>query len=194
MARRSPARAKGKLSWPKIDEIHTLIFDFDGVFTDNRVIVSQDGMEMVSCSRADGLGMDMLRRHIAQNGSPTAFILSTEANLVVTARARKLKMECLQGVADKLQSIENHFAQTLPNERAPFDGLMYVGNDLNDLAVMRRATYSVAPADAHPLVRRAATFTLPQFGGRGFVRAIVERLLQLNTLSTEEVCELVSDR
>jgi len=178
-----------------MSRLHTIIFDFDGVFTDNTVYVAEDGREIVRCSRADGLGMDILRRWVARNGdSLKFFILSTETNPVVLARAKKLKTECRHGVSDKLATVQAYFAEQRPTDATPFDGLMFVGNDLNDLALMERAAYSVVPSDAHPLVRKAATYALPERGGDGFVRALIERLLQVNTLSMEEVRGLVSDR
>ena len=53
-----------KLSLPNFENIHTIIFDFDGVFTDNKVLVSQDGSEFVSCSKEDSLGLDILKNLI----------------------------------------------------------------------------------------------------------------------------------
>jgi 3-deoxy-D-manno-octulosonate 8-phosphate phosphatase (KDO 8-P phosphatase) len=190
-ARVSPSRRR---EWPAIARLHTVIFDFDGVFTDNTVYVSDEGREHVRCNRADGLGLDMLRRYAARNGgAPRFFILSTETNPVVTARAKKLKMECRQGIADKVAAVDAYFVEARRADPAPYAGLLFAGNDLNDLALIQRAAYSVVPDDAHPLVKRAATFTLPQRGGEGFVRAVVERLLALETLSMEEVRGLVSD-
>jgi 3-deoxy-D-manno-octulosonate 8-phosphate phosphatase (KDO 8-P phosphatase) len=182
-------------SWPALERLHTVIFDFDGVFTDNNVYVSDEGRELVRCSRGDGLGVAMLRRYAERHGgSPHVFVLSTELNTVVTSRARKLKLECRQGVADKVAAVEGYFAERRPTDAAPYAGMLFAANDLNDLALIQRAAYSVVPADAHPLVKRAATFTMPQRGGEGFVRAVIERLLQLDTLSMEEICGLVSDR
>ena len=78
------------------DKPAAVVFDFDGVFTDNRVLVFGDGSEAVSCSRGDGLGLDRLRA----TGLPL-LVLSTERNEVVAARCRKVQLECRQGLADK---------------------------------------------------------------------------------------------
>jgi 3-deoxy-D-manno-octulosonate 8-phosphate phosphatase (KDO 8-P phosphatase) len=72
--------------------------------------------------------------------------------------------------------------------------VIYLGNDLNDLPVILRAGFSVAPADAHERVCRAASVVLPQAGGNGFVRAFVERLLDIQNMTTEELHELVHHR
>ena len=96
-------------SLPEWTEIHTIIFDFDGVFTDNKVWIDQSGCEFVRCDRADGLAFDLLRGFIAQNHwCLTYFILSKEKNPVVSARARKLRVACNQGVSNKVAFIEKY--------------------------------------------------------------------------------------
>ena len=80
--------------------IKAIVFDFDGVFTDNRVIVSENGKESVICNRADGLGLEMLRiLDIPMT------IISTEKNLVVSSRAKKLKIPVVHGVKNKIKEI-----------------------------------------------------------------------------------------
>ncbi len=71
----------------KIKDIKAIVFDFDGVFTDNRVIISEDGKESVICNRSDGIGLEIIR-----NLEIPMKIISTEKNPVVTIRAKKLKL------------------------------------------------------------------------------------------------------
>jgi len=179
---------------PALSTIHTVAFDFDGVFTDNKVWVDQDGRESVRCDRGDGFAFDLVRS-FCRRGRLDAefFILSKEPNPVVLARARKLRLDCHHGVHDKLAFMQEYLAQRFPGDRAAFAGLVYVGNDLNDLPLMRHAGYAVAPADAHHLVRSVAHLIIERPGGDGFVRAFIERLLKINELSSEEIDELVSD-
>ena len=89
-----PTSERALRGWPS--PIELLVFDFDGVFTDNRVLVLQDGREAVVCNRGDGMGLSMLR----DKGLPMA-VLSTEVNPVVDARCKKLRLECRHGLADK---------------------------------------------------------------------------------------------
>lgn len=182
-----------KTRWPNIAAVHTIVFDFDGVFTDNKVYVSQSGEEFVRCDRSDGLAIDFLRRY--RDRSPQAlqfFIVSTERNPVVEARARKLRIEVHQDVRDKLAFITAYLGKR--SEPDPFAGLVYVGNDLNDLAVLRRAGFSIVPSDAHPKVQAIASAVLPHNGGSGFVRAAVEKLLRIDNMTPEEIHELVCHR
>lgn len=180
------------IAWPPLASVHTIAFDFDGVFTDNKVYLNQDGVESVRCDRGDGLGIDFLRsaRELGRIKADV-FILSKEPNPVVLARARKLKLDCRHGVVRKKDFMDAYFAEQRPADLAPYAGLVFLGNDLNDLALMCAAGFSIAPEDAHPLVKRHASVVLPQRGGEGFVRAFVEQLLGIGEMSLEEIYELV---
>jgi YrbI family 3-deoxy-D-manno-octulosonate 8-phosphate phosphatase len=153
--------------------IDLVVFDFDGVFTDNRVLVATDGTELVACDRGDGHGVSLLRAL----GVPM-LVLSTETDPVVTARCRKLNIECIQGVDDKLAAL----TALVGERRMALARTVYVGNDVNDLACLKAAGYAVVPADAHPAVRPHAHLVLSKAGGRGAVRelcdAITEHLLK----------------
>jgi 3-deoxy-D-manno-octulosonate 8-phosphate phosphatase (KDO 8-P phosphatase) len=186
---------RARRRWPRLSEIHTIVFDFDGVFTDNKVYLNDQGSEFVRCDRADGLAMDFLR-HSQRTGRHqiALLVLSKEQNAVVAARAKKLGLECRHGVADKLAFMESYLAERQRGRSRPWAGLVYLGNDLNDLPVLERAGFSVAPEDAHPLVKRRASLVLRRRGGEGFVRAFVEELLGVPKMSRREIHELVSDR
>ena len=84
-----------------IKTIDVLIFDFDGVLTDNKVHIDKNGSEFVICNRSDGLGFEAIKKL----NKPT-FILSSEKNLVVTARANKLDVPVIQGISNKLAALE----------------------------------------------------------------------------------------
>ena len=83
-----------------LENIDAFIFDFDGVLTNNLVFVDQDGKELVSCNRSDGLAFDVLRKL-----KKPSYILSTEKNPIVSARAKKLKIQAIQGVEDKVKEL-----------------------------------------------------------------------------------------
>jgi YrbI family 3-deoxy-D-manno-octulosonate 8-phosphate phosphatase len=179
---------------PGINAIHTVAFDFDGVFTDNKVWIDQNGHESVRCDRGDGLAFDLVRAYQQQyNLTIKFFILSKEKNPVVIARARKLKLDCHHGVTNKLTFMRKYLENRYPSEIDHFSGVVYLGNDLNDLSLMRQVGYAVAPADAHAKVRQIADLVLQQKGGEGFVRAFIELLLGINTLKENQIHELVSN-
>lgn len=183
---------KTNVPWPQLETIHTIAFDFDGVFTNNKVYVSETGMEHVCCDRADGLAIDLLRGYKrVRDLDFQMIILSQEKNPVVGARARKLGLRCVSGKDHKLNWLKTFFESTRPYDTAPFTGLIYLGNDLNDLPAIEYAGFSVVPADAHPLLRSAASVVLDTPGGCGFVREFVERLLRLGQMNREELYELI---
>ena len=169
-------------------DIHTLAFDFDGVFTDNNVFVDQFGNESVMCDRSDGLGFDLLRKFMHKHDwSPEIFILSTEVNPVVKARASKLKIKSYQNISNKLVFLKEYLAS---NNLSP-SGLVYLGNDLNDLPVTKLDCYFIAPHDAHPFVLSRASCVLESDGGHGFVRHFIELLCQIHTLSSDQLFQLL---
>ncbi|MGE3519678.1 MAG: HAD hydrolase family protein [Vicinamibacterales bacterium] len=155
--------ARGRLP----ERLRLVVFDFDGVMTDNRVWVADDGAESVVCDRGDGLGLSMLRTLGVET-----LVLSTERNPVVGARCRKLDLPFCQGVPDKA----DHLRRLLVERRIAPCQVVYVGNDVNDLACMQMVGCSVAVADAHPAVRRVADIILTRVGGRGAVRELCDRI------------------
>jgi YrbI family 3-deoxy-D-manno-octulosonate 8-phosphate phosphatase len=168
---------------PEPIDVDCVITDFDGVHTDDRAYVDSDGREMVLVSRSDGMGVSMLRR-----SGVKVLIMSTEHNPVVAARARKLGVPVLQGLADK---------QTVLRDWLSIEGLdptrvAYVGNDVNDLGPMSEVGWPIATPDAHPRVRAAARVVLTKAGGSGAVRELCDRVVAARPEAP--VTEAVSDR
>ena len=145
------------------------VFDFDGVFTDNRVLVGQDGRESVWCSRADGLGVEMLMR----SGVP-ALVISAEKNPIVTARTGKLGLECIQGCDDKWAELE----RVLAGRRLAPAVVAYVGNDVNDRDCLTQVGVPICVADAHDEVLPLARLVTARPGGRGAVREICDAIMR----------------
>jgi len=146
-------------------DIDLIVYDFDGVMTDNRVIVFQNGTEAVVVNRADGLGVDYFR-----GLSIPQLILSTETNPVVNARAAKLSLEVIASCKNKKTALENYCAQ----KGYDLTRVLYVGNDLNDLEVMRIVGFPVAPADAHSKIKQIAKLITDAKGGEGVVRELFD--------------------
>lgn len=151
------------------DVVSLVVFDFDGVMTDNTVTVSESGEEWVRCDRGDGLGIDRLR----EAGIPM-IILSTEKNLTVAARAQKLRLEHYQGVGEKGEFLKEYLAKrgVAPKE------VVYLGNDVNDSGCFELVGCPVAVADAHPEIIQRAQIVLSKRGGEGAVRELSDRLLK----------------
>lgn len=151
--------------------ISMIIYDFDGVLTDNKVYFSQDGQEMVVCHRGDGWWIG----EIGKLGI-NQLILSTETNPVVSARGNKLGIEVWQGEKDKGKALE----RIVQEKKMTLSQILYVGNDMNDFECFRRAGWTCAPKDSHPKILELARTVLPVAGGQGVVRYIFDLCLELN--------------
>lgn len=158
-------RSIASLKFTKIDLV---AFDFDGVFTDNFVYVSEEGLESVRCSRFDGIGISYLK-----SINIHSMIISTEINNVVQKRAKKLAIECHNGVKDKRQFLETY---CLENN---FDiaNTVFVGNDINDLEVLKIVGYPILVKDHHKSLANYNFYTLTHYGGSGAVRELCEKIL-----------------
>ncbi|MET0829641.1 MAG: acylneuraminate cytidylyltransferase [Microbacterium sp.] len=150
-------------------DVAAVVTDFDGVHTDDTVLTDADGRESVRVSRTDGMGIARLRRA----GVPV-LILSSETNPVVSARARKLRVDVRQGVEDKAAALRE-WAET---QRVALSRVAYIGNDINDLACLELVGYPVAVPEAHPLVLASARVIVSRAGGHGAVRELADRILR----------------
>jgi N-acylneuraminate cytidylyltransferase len=152
--------------WP--ENVSLVVFDFDGVMTDNRVWVNQDGVETVAANRGDGMGVEMLLA-----AGFKAVIISTESNPVVATRARKLGLPYFHGIGDKASTLKAY----LEKENLPAEETVYLGNDVNDLPCFPIVARALVVADAHADVRRRADQVLSFPGGHGAVREMCDLLL-----------------
>jgi YrbI family 3-deoxy-D-manno-octulosonate 8-phosphate phosphatase len=161
----------GKPRRPIPEKIELLVMDFDGVLTDNRVWVDQDGREMVAANRSDSLWLSLLREKGVQ-----VFVISKETNPVVAARCRKMNIPYIQGEDDK----ETALKKLLAGRGVDPVHAAYCGNDVNDLACFPLVGWAVAVADSVPEVTRQADFVLSSLGGHGAVRELCEIILTGN--------------
>jgi N-acylneuraminate cytidylyltransferase len=149
-------------------DVDAVVTDFDGVHTDDTVLIDRDGVEFTTVSRKDGMGVGLLKRA----GVPM-LILSTEVYPLATARASKLGIEVQQGLDDKLPALERWAAE----KGIDLARIAYLGNDVNDLGCLRVVGWPIAVADAHRQVLEAARVVLDSRGGDGAVRELADRIL-----------------
>jgi len=154
-----------------INEIDLFVFDFDGVLTNNLVYLDQNGIESIACSRADGLAFDVLRKL-----KKPVYILSTEKNTVVSARAKQLEVPVFQGVKNKEEALR----ELVDREGYQLAKVLYVGNDVNDYNAMLISGYSACPADSHSKIKDTVNFVLRTDGGKGVAREILEDIFGID--------------
>ncbi len=153
---------------PMPEKVEMLVMDFDGVLTDNRVWVDQDGREMVAANRSDSLWLNLLREKGVQ-----AFVISKETNPVVAARCQKMGIPYIQGEDDK----ETALKELLAERGVDPAHVVYCGNDVNDLPCFPLVGWAVAVADAVPEAARQADFVLRRAGGHGAVQELCALIL-----------------
>lgn len=161
--------AAAKRSMP--EKIDLIICDFDGVITDNRVWVDQDGTETVAAYRSDSVRVKDLRAI-----GIDVMILSSEPNRVVEARARKMGVEAIHGIA--LDDKGRVMLEVLERKNIKAENVIFIGNDINDLPCFEVAGWSVAVADAYPEVIAAADHVLNKAGGHGALRELCDLILK----------------
>jgi YrbI family 3-deoxy-D-manno-octulosonate 8-phosphate phosphatase len=149
----------------KKQELPKIIFtDFDGCLTDDRVWLNQDGEEFVAANRKDGLAINRLKALGIR-----VVITSTETNKVVTARGKKLGVEVLQGLKDKVSAINQYLNQY----NLSWSESWYIGNDVNDLGPIQKAKFSICPSDAVKVVKKQVDLKLKTRGGYGILSELV---------------------
>ena len=150
-------------------KLKLIVYDFDGVMTDNKVYIDQVGNEMVQVSRADGQGIYEIKKLGIDQ-----IIISTEKNSVVLKRANKLGIPCLQGIEDKKVSLIDHCNKN----NIDLKHTAFVGNDINDKTAMNIVGTTFCPADAHNSIKAISDHILKTKGGQGVVRELLEIIIK----------------
>jgi YrbI family 3-deoxy-D-manno-octulosonate 8-phosphate phosphatase len=147
-------------------DIQLIVTDFDGVLTDNRVLVDEDGKEAVWCNRSDGLAIEMFKKKGVE-----VIVISKEKNPVVAQRCTKLDIEYYQGIDTKIDL----FKQVVAEKKKNMKNVCYIGNDSNDVDCLKEAGLAIVSADAYSEVKKIADKILESNGGQGVLREIYER-------------------
>ena len=148
----------------KLKHLKTFFIDFDGVLTNNKVTVNENGIESVICCRSDSLYSEMIKKNFCVD----MIIISSEKNNVVKSRAKKMNLSCVHNISDKYDYINKY----IKNKNLKFKNLAYIGNDLNDYKAMKNCYIRVCPSDAVPEIKEISNFILKTSGGDGVLREV----------------------
>ena len=151
-----------------LDRTELIVYDFDGVMTDNKVYVDQNGNEIVQVSRADGLGVSEIKKL-----SIKQIIISTEINPVVSTRACKLDIPFLLNVDNKKEVLMDY----CHNYKIDLNKVVFVGNDINDKEAMEIVGTTFCPSDAHESIKSIVDHVLEKKGGEGVIRELFDYIL-----------------
>lgn len=147
--------------------VKLIVFDFDGVMTNNKVLLSETGEEYAFISRSDGVGIYLLR----EAGYKVLF-LSSETKPIVAMRANKLHVPVIHGTKEKRNALIEYTAVN----GVSLEEILYVGNEWNDVECLKIAGVAVIPNDAHSCVKKLADIKLRSRGGDGVARELADLL------------------
>ena len=154
----------------RASRIKLLLMDCDGVLTDGRIWLFDNGEEQKGFHTRDGLGLELWHRAGLRSG-----IISGRKSSAVERRAQGLGMSFVrQGVTEKVQA----FREILDQAGVTSEEVAFIGDDLNDIPLMTRSGLGVAVADAAPEAREHAHYVTSVVGGYGAVREVVELILK----------------
>ena len=159
----------------KLKDIKLLAMDFDGVLTDNKVLIGEDGKELVICDRSDSLGINMLK---TEKKEIDIIVISKGTSKVVKARCEKLHIDYITGMDDKLEALKG----IIEMKNLKFDDVAYIGNDVNDIQCIQKSGIGVAVSDSANKVLQVADIVTTKKGDHGAVREFCDMLLHLNRL------------
>ena len=152
-----------------INFLDGLILDFDGVFTDNSLTTNSDNQESIISSKEDSIALKaMFKMTNELNLNFKVIVMSGEKNKSVFNRCKKLNLDCLYGVENKLETAKKQFKS--------LKKVLYVGNDINDFSIMTSCGLRWCPNDSNPLILQLSSRVLSKKGGNGCIREVINKL------------------
>ncbi|MBT3465319.1 HAD hydrolase family protein [archaeon] len=153
----------------KFQKIKLLVLDFDGVMTDNKVIVDENGKESVICNRSDGFGIELLKK-----AGIDVIVISKEKNKVVSARCKKLNIDCIQSIDKKIVVLQKE----IEKKNLLVENVCFIGNDINDIECIKFVGIGIAVNDAYEDVKSISDYITRKKGGEGAIREICDLILK----------------
>jgi 3-deoxy-D-manno-octulosonate 8-phosphate phosphatase (KDO 8-P phosphatase) len=152
-------------------KVTTFIFDIDGVLTDSTVLVLENGLQARRMNIKDGLGLQMAMK----NGFKVVAISGSYSEPVIQ-RLKKLGIEEVRmSVIDKRNFVEDYIAKN----NVSWEEILYMADDLPDIALMKHVGLPCCPADAVPEILELSKYISPVNGGFGCVRDVIEKVLRV---------------
>ena len=158
----------------KLKKIRLVITDVDGVLTDGGIFYSKNGEFLKKFNTRDSMGMELLL-----NCGIKTVMLTRENSEIVKKRAKKIKIaELYSNVADK----KSILPKILKNYNVRIDEIAYIGDDINDLEIMRSIGFAATPNDGNIEVKKISNYICKMKGGEGAFREIADLILGFNKL------------
>ncbi len=153
----------------KLKKIKLVITDVDGVLTDGGMYYNDEGEYMKKFNTRDSMGMELLLK----NGIKTIF-MTRENSQIVKERAKKIKIVDLYS---DVQNKEEMIPEILEKYGVTVDEIAYIGDDVNDLEIMKVVGFSASPNDGINIIKKNADYVCEKLGGEGVFREITELII-----------------
>jgi len=155
-----------------LNQVHTFIFDIDGVFTDGSVFIHPNGELIRTLNARDGYAVQLAVRR----GYKVAIITGGKSEAVKASLGNLGISDIFLGSSNKLEVFERYIAQHNLDPK----GILYMGDDIPDMKVMQHVGVPTCPSDAAEEIKAISCYVSSRAGGKGCVREIVEQVLKLH--------------
>lgn len=146
-----------------VNEFDLLVYDFDGVMTNNKFTLNPDGGESVILSRADGLAISQFKKFGIKQ-----IILSTEKNPIVKLRSKKLNIDCYNSIGNKKIFLKKYIIKNNIKKK-----ICYIGNDINDIQAAKLCDLIICPLDSYEEFKKISHIVVNKKGGDGVLREVL---------------------
>lgn len=155
----------------KLKKVKAFVFDVDGVMTDGRVLVHEDGQQLRTFHTRDGYALQLA----VKRGYPICVITGGHSSSVIERMDYLGISDVFLGVKDKSKVLD----KWLKKNGLSLDDVLYMGDDIPDLKDMSRVGVAACPANAVEEIRAVSAYISPMEGGRGAVRDVIEKVMKL---------------
>jgi 3-deoxy-D-manno-octulosonate 8-phosphate phosphatase (KDO 8-P phosphatase) len=152
--------------------VRTFVFDVDGVLTDGSLMLTEDGHMLRNMNIKDGFAMQL-----AIKKGYSVWVITGGKSEAVRLRLNKLGVQEVHIGIDSKKEFLNQLAH---NSKTTYESILYMGDDIPDLAAMQQCGLPCCPADAASEIKQVAKYISPFNGGKGCVRDVIEKALKLN--------------
>lgn len=163
----------------KLVKIKAFLTDVDGVLTDGGMYYSPEGLVMKKYFVRDGMGSVILQRSGIETG-----MITSDTSPIGRARAERLKFDHIYiGIRDKCEALDEICAK----KDYAYQNIAFIGDDINDIEILKRAGFSAAPADAIDEVKKVVDYICAKKGGEGAYREVVDMIMKAQKKKIEYI-------
>ena len=163
----------------KLQKIKAFLTDVDGVLTDGGMYYGADGLVMKRYFVRDGMGSVILQRSGIETG-----MITSDTSIIGQTRAERLKFDHIYiGVRDKCEALD----EICTKQNYTYENIAFIGDDINDVEILKRVGFSAAPADAIDEVKDLVHYVCTKKGGQGAYREVVDMIMKAQKKNIDSI-------